>query len=573
MTSSDAYTVAGREDALDFMADYPDYGEQRWYTTAVAAEAVSFSWRRMLPGTGGRGSYGHRHPGQEEVYFVISGVITFKIGDDVFEAGPQTSVRVGGDAFRSIHNDTGEQAQVLIVSPRLEEPLRSFKMTSGADLQALIDRYDAAWNAQDLDVIASMHDDAIVFHNYTAGERVEGAAAVRAHIGKIFARWPTLRFERRSLALRRGFRRQRVDGACRASRRRPPARMGRHRRVPADRGGAARAQGRLFELGHAARARRVRWPVWEAGAHQPVVSICRARDRQRVRSALRRERIPEDRHDLLGIACHGQRGTVDLLEGVIVLGRVQRDQRLAQRRGVAGVERGVPLSVLLAEAHDNNVGSLDQRAGADRVDSGPDVVVPVGTPLLAENRRARRVRSGMVGHRAGESKVKTGRRRAARDALTPVRVDLAREVDLPVHRQIVGLTTALGELPVSRRAMRAPHVAKSGAQATDNRAIARCGTTTISVSSRYADQSAHRLWLQSPVGVSSHPETAMAPLASRRLWRPGRASLNVCERADDRSRTSRKAAVPTWTAWKSRFGRRRKDPASTKAHISTVVEI
>ena len=58
---------------------------------------------------------------------------------------------------------------------------------------------DDAWNAQDLDAIAAMHDDAIVFHNHTAGERVAGAEAVRAHIGAIFARWPTLRFERRSL--------------------------------------------------------------------------------------------------------------------------------------------------------------------------------------------------------------------------------------------------------------------------------------------------------------------------------------------------------------------------------------
>jgi ketosteroid isomerase-like protein len=76
-------------------------------------------------------------------------------------------------------------------------------MTSGqprsADVGALIDRYDAAWNAQDLDAIASMHDETIVFHNHTAGERVAGAAAVRAHIAAIFARWPTLRFERRSL--------------------------------------------------------------------------------------------------------------------------------------------------------------------------------------------------------------------------------------------------------------------------------------------------------------------------------------------------------------------------------------
>ena len=124
MTSSesDAYTVAAREDALDFMADYGEYGEQRWYTEAVGAEQVSFSWRRMLPGTGGRGSYGHRHPGQEEVYFVISGAVTFKIDDDVFEAGPQTAVRIGGDAFRSVHNDTHDVAELLIFSPRLDSP-------------------------------------------------------------------------------------------------------------------------------------------------------------------------------------------------------------------------------------------------------------------------------------------------------------------------------------------------------------------------------------------------------------------------------------------------------------------
>jgi uncharacterized protein (TIGR02246 family) len=67
------------------------------------------------------------------------------------------------------------------------------------DIAALIDRYDAAWNGQDLDAIASMHDEAIVFHNHTAAERVDGAAAVREHITAIFARWPTLRFERRAL--------------------------------------------------------------------------------------------------------------------------------------------------------------------------------------------------------------------------------------------------------------------------------------------------------------------------------------------------------------------------------------
>jgi uncharacterized protein (TIGR02246 family) len=73
------------------------------------------------------------------------------------------------------------------------------------EISALIDRYDAAWNEQDLEVIASMHDDAIVFHNHTAGERVAGASAVRAHIAAIFARWPTLLFERRALRVGEDF--------------------------------------------------------------------------------------------------------------------------------------------------------------------------------------------------------------------------------------------------------------------------------------------------------------------------------------------------------------------------------
>ena len=116
-----AYSIARREAALDFMAGYPGYGEQRWYSDELGTEQVSFSWRRMPPDTGGRGSYGHRHPGQEEVFFVISGTVTFKVGDDVFEVGPQTAVRMSGEEFYSVHNDTEAEAELLIFSTRLRE--------------------------------------------------------------------------------------------------------------------------------------------------------------------------------------------------------------------------------------------------------------------------------------------------------------------------------------------------------------------------------------------------------------------------------------------------------------------
>jgi ketosteroid isomerase-like protein len=64
--------------------------------------------------------------------------------------------------------------------------------------RTLIAAYDAAWNAQDLETIHAAHAPDIVFHNHTAAERVEGADAVRDHIGGIFARYPDLRFRGRS---------------------------------------------------------------------------------------------------------------------------------------------------------------------------------------------------------------------------------------------------------------------------------------------------------------------------------------------------------------------------------------
>jgi mannose-6-phosphate isomerase-like protein (cupin superfamily) len=118
MGGGHGYSVAKREDATDWMAQYPGFGEMRWYSDACDTEQVSFSWRRMPPDTGGRGSYGHHHPGQEEVYFVISGTVTFKVGDDVFEAGPQTAVKMTGDAPYSVHNDTDSDCELFLFSTR-----------------------------------------------------------------------------------------------------------------------------------------------------------------------------------------------------------------------------------------------------------------------------------------------------------------------------------------------------------------------------------------------------------------------------------------------------------------------
>jgi uncharacterized protein (TIGR02246 family) len=66
-------------------------------------------------------------------------------------------------------------------------------------VRELIERYNAAWNAQDVDAIDAEHHPDVVFHNHTADERAEGAAAVREHIAQIFRNNPSLRFTTRSL--------------------------------------------------------------------------------------------------------------------------------------------------------------------------------------------------------------------------------------------------------------------------------------------------------------------------------------------------------------------------------------
>ena len=67
------------------------------------------------------------------------------------------------------------------------------------DVTALIERYNDAWNRQDLEAIASLHHPDIVFENHTVGERAEGADAVREHIARIFGNNPDMRFTTRSL--------------------------------------------------------------------------------------------------------------------------------------------------------------------------------------------------------------------------------------------------------------------------------------------------------------------------------------------------------------------------------------
>ncbi len=70
-------------------------------------------------------------------------------------------------------------------------------------LTEAIERYNAAWNAHDVDAIMAMHAPDMVFDNHTAGESAQGEE-VRAHVERIMESWPDMEFETRRLYVREG---------------------------------------------------------------------------------------------------------------------------------------------------------------------------------------------------------------------------------------------------------------------------------------------------------------------------------------------------------------------------------
>ena len=114
------YTVAKLEELPDVLGDYP--GEMRMGSMALECEQVAFTWRRMPARTGGKGSYGHRHKTQEEVYFVSSGTLQFKLEDDVFDVPAGTVVRVAPEVVRSVWNEGPQDAVLIMVSRKVDDP-------------------------------------------------------------------------------------------------------------------------------------------------------------------------------------------------------------------------------------------------------------------------------------------------------------------------------------------------------------------------------------------------------------------------------------------------------------------
>lgn len=124
------YKIVALEEVDDaFGGQYP--GSMRFLTAALGTEQVAITHRHMPPQSGGKGGYGHRHKTQEEIYYVVSGTLQFKLEDEVIDVTGPSAVRVAPATVRSVWNDGPGDAELIIVSVRLDDPRADGEIVEG----------------------------------------------------------------------------------------------------------------------------------------------------------------------------------------------------------------------------------------------------------------------------------------------------------------------------------------------------------------------------------------------------------------------------------------------------------
>jgi mannose-6-phosphate isomerase-like protein (cupin superfamily) len=119
------YTLMRATEAPDYTGDAP--GAFRGYGRPMGAGQVALNVRELAPGMantppGQEPGTGHSHKTIDEIYFVLEGEVTIKLGDDVMTLGPRDAVHIAATTPRAMRNETDRDAAVLMVSVPAEDP-------------------------------------------------------------------------------------------------------------------------------------------------------------------------------------------------------------------------------------------------------------------------------------------------------------------------------------------------------------------------------------------------------------------------------------------------------------------
>ena len=123
------YQIVKLEDVDDWLGDYP--GEMRGITYAIGAEQVAITHRRMPQHTGSKGSYGHRHKTQEEIVLVLCRPPAVQAQRRDRRARQARGDPHPAGTWRGIWNDEPEDAEIVIVSKRIDDPMGDTENVEG----------------------------------------------------------------------------------------------------------------------------------------------------------------------------------------------------------------------------------------------------------------------------------------------------------------------------------------------------------------------------------------------------------------------------------------------------------
>jgi quercetin dioxygenase-like cupin family protein len=89
-------------------------GSEMWFKATGASTEGRFSlMERSLP-PGGRMPPPHRHVGNDEAYFVLAGVVEFRVAGEVFDGGQGTFVLVQAGEAHTFGNTSDRPARLLV---------------------------------------------------------------------------------------------------------------------------------------------------------------------------------------------------------------------------------------------------------------------------------------------------------------------------------------------------------------------------------------------------------------------------------------------------------------------------
>ena len=113
------YAIVAADDVKDHYAGTSVPGEFRRLTEALGSEQLAVTLIRVPPHSDFEQGTGHFHDEIEEVYVIVRGTLTMRLGDDVRTVSAGSVVRVAPTTPRSHRNEGSEPVEIWAISRKL----------------------------------------------------------------------------------------------------------------------------------------------------------------------------------------------------------------------------------------------------------------------------------------------------------------------------------------------------------------------------------------------------------------------------------------------------------------------